>query len=519
MYNEQYEFLNHLGSVLTTVSDKPIPHNNSGSVDYFLADIKTVYDYSPFGFILTGRNFSVPRTECYDSIVNVSDSVLAEGFGTWFSWSTMGNGLLTYVSGQLQVSNPNSSQKNIGAYKTFTTGSGLHSVSFKIINNTCATVVLWPPSSTPKIINVYVRDAANNIVATGNYTAAGTYNLSFTPATSGATYKIEFYMANASAFCFFQIDDVLITHESTSFITQCETKESNYSRQFQGQEREREITSGTYSAEFWMYESRLGRRWNIDPVFKEYESPYAAFANNPIWFVDPNGADTLLDNSSRDLILDMINPKSDNFNKKFADDFNVLVNDHSTVYKFENWKEPQRSVDWKTKAITTVYGLFTGEGRNENGQSVVTIGYSMVYSSQGHKLESFFEEFDHALQFNQQRIGFKRRYISDINNETTWDVIGYDQEDEIDNKLSRVKYLTSFNEKSAYNIKLKGLNKSILESGFSREIVEVFVKKHYNFEYIDNKNVYDLMHTTKESLIQDFRSKENRPDDILIGGY
>src|SRR5690606_41869758 len=99
MYNKQYEFLNHLGSVLTTVSDKPIPHNNGGAVDYFLADIKTAQDYSPFGVILTGRNFSVPRTECYDSIVNVSDSVLAEGFGTWFSWSTMGNGLLTYVSG------------------------------------------------------------------------------------------------------------------------------------------------------------------------------------------------------------------------------------------------------------------------------------------------------------------------------------------------------------------------------------------------------------------------------------
>jgi hypothetical protein len=39
--------------------------------------------------------------------------------------------------------------------------------------------------------------------------------------------------------------------------------------------------------------SRIARRWNVDPVVKEHESPYAAFANNPIWFTDPDGADTL----------------------------------------------------------------------------------------------------------------------------------------------------------------------------------------------------------------------------------
>jgi hypothetical protein len=38
----------------------------------------------------------------------------------------------------------------------------------------------------------------------------------------------------------------------------------------------------------------VGRRANIDPVVKVYESPYAAFANNPIWFNDFNGADTTL---------------------------------------------------------------------------------------------------------------------------------------------------------------------------------------------------------------------------------
>jgi hypothetical protein len=59
-----------------------------------------------------------------------------------------------------------------------------------------------------------------------------------------------------------------------------------------GQEKSTEINGSSYTAEFWQYDARIVRRWNVDPVSKEYESPYAAFANNPIWIMDPNGADS-----------------------------------------------------------------------------------------------------------------------------------------------------------------------------------------------------------------------------------
>ena len=63
---------------------------------------------------------------------------------------------------------------------------------------------------------------------------------------------------------------------------------------FNGQETDNEVLGDgvSLSAEFWQYDTRLGRRWNEDPMYKEYESPYACFAGNPVWFADDKG-DTL----------------------------------------------------------------------------------------------------------------------------------------------------------------------------------------------------------------------------------
>ena len=57
---------------------------------------------------------------------------------------------------------------------------------------------------------------------------------------------------------------------------------------FNGMEKDDEVVGpgGSNTVEFWQYDSRLGRRWNIDPVVKPWESPYACFANNPILYID-----------------------------------------------------------------------------------------------------------------------------------------------------------------------------------------------------------------------------------------
>lgn len=56
-----------------------------------------------------------------------------------------------------------------------------------------------------------------------------------------------------------------------------------------GQEKDNEAFKGAMTAEHWMYDSRIGRRWERDPITYEHQSPYATFNNNPIVYSDVLG--------------------------------------------------------------------------------------------------------------------------------------------------------------------------------------------------------------------------------------
>ncbi|HMT55065.1 MAG TPA: hypothetical protein PKC06_17555, partial [Saprospiraceae bacterium] len=62
-----------------------------------------------------------------------------------------------------------------------------------------------------------------------------------------------------------------------------------------GQEKTPEIIEGSTTALYWEYDSRIGRRWNVDPVIKVWISPYLCFRGNPIFYLDPNGDDDFFD--------------------------------------------------------------------------------------------------------------------------------------------------------------------------------------------------------------------------------
>lgn len=72
------------------------------------------------------------------------------------------------------------------------------------------------------------------------------------------------------------------------------TSSSKYRYSINGQEKEFELNENITSAEYWEYDSRIGRRWNIDPLAHKFvwQSPYCAMDNNPILKNDPLGAST-----------------------------------------------------------------------------------------------------------------------------------------------------------------------------------------------------------------------------------
>ncbi len=60
---------------------------------------------------------------------------------------------------------------------------------------------------------------------------------------------------------------------------------------FNGQEKDDEISgNGNHNtATYWAYDTRLGRRWNLDPVPQTWLSDYSVMNCNPIWHFDHLG--------------------------------------------------------------------------------------------------------------------------------------------------------------------------------------------------------------------------------------
>ena|GEM_PF-3275256 len=171
-------------------------------------------------------------------------------------------------------------------------------------------------------ITHYVRDATGNILATYKETKIeefhiygssrlGTLNLQYDTTNQlqndqgklilgYRNYELTNHLGNVLAVIsdkkilldsIFQADVIStndyypfgMTIQSRSFVSE------TYRFSFNGQERDTEININIHHAEFWKYDARTARRWNTDPVFVPFESPYATFRNNPIIFIDPAG--------------------------------------------------------------------------------------------------------------------------------------------------------------------------------------------------------------------------------------
>lgn len=120
---------------------------------------------------------------------------------------------------------------------------------------------------------------------------------------------------------------------------------------FNGQERQPELGSSYTTAEYWMYDGRLGRRWEIDPVVKGYISPYATLGNNPIFYNDVNGDDWEVEKTE---------------NKDGTTNYNVTVNAALLNHSGDNNLDVEALQNSIKKQIESVYNT------EDNGVTINT---------------------------------------------------------------------------------------------------------------------------------------------------
>ncbi|MBK6835140.1 MAG: hypothetical protein IPG89_13055 [Bacteroidetes bacterium] len=155
---------------------------------------------------------------------------------------------------------------------------------------------------------------------------------------------------------------------------------SRYSYGMNGQEKDEEVGEGIYTAMYWEYDSRLGRRWNLDPKGRINESYYACFFNNPVNISDPNGdtGDPNKDNGTLNTKIYLVREKDEHGNY------------YASAEKMESIKKDFLALDGK------VIGQYNGKdaiahvtveivdskpenlGKGENSFSVGTSGITGV---------------------------------------------------------------------------------------------------------------------------------------------
>ena len=93
------------------------------------------------------------------------------------------------------------------------------------------------------------------------------------------------------------------------------------------------------------YDPRIGSggRWNMDPIIKPNESPYAVFGNNPIMYIDPDGRDNVIylvamDDARQQLKLADIEKIAQQANKMFDD---MGLKTRVVVYKHDEPFDPK----------------------------------------------------------------------------------------------------------------------------------------------------------------------------------
>lgn len=200
----------------------------------------------------------------------------------------------------------------------------------------------------------------------------------------------------------------------------CDETGDKYRLGFNTQEKVNEIADiGNHNtAEFWEYDTRLGRRWNLDPVDQISISNYAVFANNPILLSDILGDEVKGDEKGMKAFNEYKKHISTNITE-LENELNGITNKTSKRYKkkeseLNKWKEVEREYKELEESTNQMYWII-GESElvntDKNNGGLIKFnkdnGYVEIHlwSSVNWK-ESLPHELKHAFQFHKGDIYF-----------------------------------------------------------------------------------------------------------------
>ncbi len=174
---------------------------------------------------------------------------------------------------------------------------------------------------------------------------------------------------------------------------------------FNTQEKDKEIYNNneTYTATFWEYDGRLGRRWNVDPVSKPWESRYSCFSDNPIIIIDVNGDEGKDPYTVKkgDNLSNIAKNNGTSVDKLL--DLNKNIKDPNKIYVGQNINLPEQLT---SKSTATTGTKSTPNQTNPNLLNDISINIASIFTS-GSELKYRFEA-KQILNYGE-RIGGKVR--------------------------------------------------------------------------------------------------------------
>ncbi len=344
--NRQYELPNHLGNVQATILDRVTPTlDQRNALTGYRSDISLANDYYPYGMLMPGRYISDTSGKC----VTVSATVLVPQitrvdrwrakppiFVQQYRWGATGTPTVgklpkaaSFADETIAVYyyNPLSMHTNGTVLTIDSTETGqpryiidqeneptgmtafmqIHADTNQAQQQFGFTLNLNPMTSAQWRVRQYTdsngeayEDAVPWMAVAGSGPQVAWIPINKNAVKAGGNTIMELRLSSAigSAKLNGATEALSPYIYITSWVPEtrlarvCDDKD-NYRFGFNGQEKVNEIAGiGNHNtAMFWEYDTRLGRRWNMDPEYnrKNSQSTYATNSNNPIWFEDPLG--------------------------------------------------------------------------------------------------------------------------------------------------------------------------------------------------------------------------------------